>query len=203
MTNPCPPCPQCGDRYTQSLPLAFEAGPGGKTRTWRSNRGSCGTPVSEAQIASRAKPPARRSVVKPALLLVAVCLFLGVPIVSVMTTALRAALSHTQTALPDGLPAAQPASLARTLVSFAPPVLVLFGVSGYLDRRAPVQSDSLSEAACGLAGLFDLQGVRDGLPAVGDGSGHAIAGDPRELMRVRIQLGFYLASLFNSRREAG
>jgi hypothetical protein len=135
MTNPCPPCPQCGDRYTQSLPLAFEAGPGGKTRTWRSNRGSCGTPVSEAQIASRAKPPARRSVVKPALLLVAVCLFLGVPIVSVMTTALRAALSHTQTAPPDGLPPAQPASLARTLVSFAAPVLVLFGVSGYLGWR--------------------------------------------------------------------
>jgi hypothetical protein len=139
MTFPCPRCPQCGDRFTQSLPLAFEAGAGGKTGSWRSNRGSCGTPVSEAQIADRAKPPARRSVVKPGLLLVLVWLFLGVPIVSVMTTALRAAVSHTQTAAanasPDSLPPAQPASLARTLVSFAPPVLVLLGVSGYLGWR--------------------------------------------------------------------
>jgi len=138
MTFPCPQCPQCGDRFTQSLPVAYEAGAGGNTRSWRSNRGSCGTPASEAQIASRVTPPARRSVIKPALLLVVVWLFLGVPIVSVMTTALRAAVAHTPTPVdsaPDALPPAQPASLARTLVSFTPPVLVLLGVSGYLGWR--------------------------------------------------------------------
>ncbi|HEX4650076.1 MAG TPA: hypothetical protein VH250_01110, partial [Granulicella sp.] len=102
-------------------------------------RGSCGTPVSEAQIASRARPPVRSSVVRPVLLLVMLWLFLGVPIVSVMVTALRTAISHAHAATvplpPDSLPPAQPPSVARTLVSFAPPVLVLLGVSGYLAWR--------------------------------------------------------------------
>jgi hypothetical protein len=68
-----------------------------------------------------------------------VWLFLGVPIVSVMVTALRTAISHAHAATvplpPDSLPPAQPPSVARTLVSFAPPVLVLLGVSGYLAWR--------------------------------------------------------------------
>jgi hypothetical protein len=141
------PCPRCGDRYTQSLPMTFEAGVVSNTRGWRSNRGACGTPISEGQIASRAKPPARRSAAKPVLLLVAVWLFLGFPIVSVLTTALRSAASPARPAATgsaslnrgnqtpssaDSLPPAQPISLARTLVSFAPPVLVLVGLSTYL-----------------------------------------------------------------------
>jgi len=143
------PCPRCGDQYTQSLPIAFEAGVGRNTRSWRSNRGSCGTLVSESQIASRVKPLAPRSVVKPVLMLVVVWLFLAFPIVSVFTTALRSAISAVRPAatvgatpnggadsLPDSLPPAQPISLARTLVSFAPPVLVLFGLSAYLVWRA-------------------------------------------------------------------
>jgi hypothetical protein len=132
------PCPRCGDQYTQSLPTAFEAGRGRNTRGWRSNRGSCGTPISESQIASRVKPPARRSVAKLVLMLVVVWLFLGFPIVSVFTTALRSAVSHTQAApaSADSLPAAQPISLARTLVSFTPPVLVLLGLSAFLGWQA-------------------------------------------------------------------
>jgi hypothetical protein len=148
------PCPRCGDQYTQSLPMAFEAGVGSNPRGWRSNRGSCGMPISEGQIASRAKPPVRRSVAQSVLMLVVVWLFLGFPIVSVLTTALRSAASPMRPAVtggappnrgnqtpsadspPDSLPPAQPISLARTLVSFAPPVLVLLGLSAYLVWRA-------------------------------------------------------------------
>jgi hypothetical protein len=110
------PCPRCGDQYTQSLPTAFEAGRGSNPRGWRANRGSCGTPISESQIANRVKSPARRSVAKFVLMLVVVWLFLGFPIVSVFTTALRSAISHTQAApvSADSLPPAQPISLART-----------------------------------------------------------------------------------------
>jgi|GEM_PF-6777691 len=66
------PCPRCGDRYTQSLPMAY--GSGTYVRNWRSRSGYSGTTVSQSIIGNLASPPVKRSEWKPALALLFVCL---------------------------------------------------------------------------------------------------------------------------------
>lgn len=69
------PCPRCGDRYTQSLPMAY--GSGTYVRNWRSRSGYKGTTVSQSIIGSLASPPAKRSVWKPVLGMILVALLLA------------------------------------------------------------------------------------------------------------------------------
>ncbi len=64
------PCPRCGDRYTQSLPMAY--GSGTYVRNWRSRSGYRGSTVSQSLVGSLASPPIKRSLWKPL-----VCVFLA------------------------------------------------------------------------------------------------------------------------------
>lgn len=53
------PCPQCGDRYTQSLPMVY--GTGTSVRDWRSRSGYGGQTTSQTLVAGMATPPVKRS----------------------------------------------------------------------------------------------------------------------------------------------
>ena len=72
------PCPRCGDRYTQSLPMVY--GTGTHVRNWRSRSGYRGSTVSQSLVGGLATPPLKRSVLKPAFWPFVVWLFLGGPI---------------------------------------------------------------------------------------------------------------------------
>jgi len=67
------PCPQCGDRNTQSLPMAY--GGGTYVGQWRSRSGYRGTTISQNFIGSLASPPIRRQLWKPLLCLMLVTLW--------------------------------------------------------------------------------------------------------------------------------
>ena len=64
------PCPRCGDRYTQSLPMVY--GTGTSIRDWRSPSGRSGSSISQSIVSSLAAPPNKRSVLKPLLWLLLV-----------------------------------------------------------------------------------------------------------------------------------
>ncbi len=72
------PCPRCGDRYTQSLPMVY--GTGTHVRNWRSRSGYSGSTVSQSIVGSLATPPLKRSVLKPLLWLLVLWVFVGGPI---------------------------------------------------------------------------------------------------------------------------
>ena len=72
------PCPRCGDRYTQSLPMVY--GTGTHVRNWRSRSGYSGSTVTQSIVGSLATPPLKRSVLKPLFWLFVLWVFLGGPI---------------------------------------------------------------------------------------------------------------------------
>ena len=72
------PCPRCGDRYTQSLPMVY--GSGTHVRNWRSRSGYRGSTFSQSIVGSMAAPPLKRSVFKPLFWLLILWIFLGGPI---------------------------------------------------------------------------------------------------------------------------
>ena len=72
------PCPRCGDRYTQSLPMVY--GTGTHVRNWRSRSGYGGSTVSQSIVGSLATPPLKRSVLKPLFWLLLLWVFFGGPI---------------------------------------------------------------------------------------------------------------------------
>ena len=72
------PCPRCGDRYTQSLPMVY--GTGTHVRNWRSRSGYSGSTVSQSIVGSLATPPLKRSVLKPLFWLFVLWAFLGGPV---------------------------------------------------------------------------------------------------------------------------
>lgn len=69
------PCPRCGDRYTQSLPMVY--GTGTTIRNWRSRSGYSGSTTSQSIVGSLANPPVKRSIVRPLLWLLLVWFFFG------------------------------------------------------------------------------------------------------------------------------
>lgn len=69
------PCPRCGDRFTQSLPMAYASGT--YIRNWRSRSGYHGTTVSQSIVGGLASPSVKRPLWKPLLGLIFVGLFLA------------------------------------------------------------------------------------------------------------------------------
>jgi len=67
------PCPRCGARDIQSLPMAY--GGGTYVGRWRSRSGYHGTTVSQSFIGSLANPPAKRQLWKPLFCLAVVTLW--------------------------------------------------------------------------------------------------------------------------------
>lgn len=67
------PCPRCGGRDIQSLPMAY--GGGTYVGRWRSRSGYRGTTVAQSFIGSLASPPVKRQLWKPLLCLAVVTLW--------------------------------------------------------------------------------------------------------------------------------
>ena len=74
------PCPRCGDRYTQSLPMVYSTGT--SVRKWRSRSGYSGNTVSQNIIGSLASLPEKKPVFKLCFWLLIVLFFFSWPFAS-------------------------------------------------------------------------------------------------------------------------
>jgi len=92
------PCPRCGDRYTQSLPMAY--GSGTYVRNWRSRSGYRGTTTSQSLIGNLASPPNKRKLWKPLLCLLLVTLWFT-PFVMFTGQMVTGRPSHVPTSIGD------------------------------------------------------------------------------------------------------
>ena len=93
------PCPRCGDRYTQSLPMAY--GSGTYVRNWRSRSGYRGTTTSQSLIGNLANPPSKRKLWKPLLCLLLVTLWFAPFYVFAWEQMVGSGPSHVPTSIGD------------------------------------------------------------------------------------------------------
>lgn len=127
------PCPRCGDRYTQSLPMAY--GSGTYVRNWRSRSGYHGSTLSQSLIGNLASPPNKRKLWKPLLCLLFVTLWFTPFVMFTWEQMVGSRPSHVPMSIGDGRrehrgqqpPARQMPSVAENVESVL--IVLAFGAT--------------------------------------------------------------------------